>query len=222
MPLVPHVFHEEYHLYQAAGGPVLCLSHMLDLCGLTDFERIPFSVLQRAAERGSGFDRMVTPYLLGETLPEATDDVLACFDGFLAFLDEHDVALAGRPQQSMVWKHRKTLMGCTPDLPLWIDGELWNTDTKCIYPLSGRARENKYLAWRLQLQGQLEAWNNHDEFWADKPETAVMKKAILHCHSKLKNGFQFIPFEQDDARLFDAAVTMATAKLACGFEVQKR
>jgi hypothetical protein len=222
--LIPHEFIEDGHIYKVPNRYVLGCSDIISLNGLSDHGAIPKATLDRAADRGSRFDEIVQAFEEGNELGSATDEVWACFEGYTNFRAKHKVSVAGDIQKSLVWEHHGTeaLIACTPDLPLYIDGELWNVDTKTTYPLSGKARDMKYLAWRIQLQLQVEGFAEDEEFWKYIDGPAAMKKAILHCHPKLKGGFALIPFEGDDSHLADAAVRMAVAKLSAGFQIDRR
>jgi hypothetical protein len=222
--LIPHTFDEGQHIYRVPNRYVLGCSDIISLNGLSDHGAIPKARLDGAAERGTRFDEMVQAFEEGDELGLATDEVWACFDGYTAFREKHKVSVAGDLQKRLVWEHHGTevLIGCTPDLPLYIDGDLWNVDTKTTYPLSGKARDMKHLAWRIQLQLQVEGFAEDESFWKYIDGPAAMKKAILHCHPKLKDGYNFIPFEGDDSHLADAAVRMAVAKLSAGFQIDRR
>lgn len=220
--LINHTFDEENHLYLVPGRFVLGLSSIIQLNGLSDHAGIPFGALQRASRRGNGFDDLVQDHEGGIFPGNVPEDVMACFRGYLKFKKDHDVRIAGPMQCRMVWEHSTgILIGCTPDLVLYIDGELYNVDTKCTYPLFGVAKRKKHLAWRIQLQGQVEAWREN-QFIGDPSPSQFMKKAILHCHPKLKNGYDLIKFKEDDSDLFESAIRMAVAKLEAGFEIERR
>jgi hypothetical protein len=222
--LIEHQFEPDGHIYKVPKAYVLCLSDIISLNGLSNHEQVPLERLLGAAARGNGFDQIVQAFEENKTLPAMPKDVMMCFEGYLNFRGKHEVRLAGPMQKSMVWEHHGSdiLLGCTPDLPLFVDGQLYNIDCKTIYPLCGKAKRMKNLAWRIQLQGQVDAFAEDEQFWETHGETQVMKKAILHCHPKLKDGHSFIEFEQDDTYLFDAAVRMAVAKLIAGFQIDRR
>jgi hypothetical protein len=222
--LIPHEFVEDGHYYKVPGRYVICLSDIISLNGLSNNEQVPLERLLQASLRGTNFDKEVQAFEENKKLPPMPEDVRQCFVGYLNFRKDHEVKLAWKMQNSMVWEHNGSdiLVGGTPDLCLFIDDELWNVDCKTTFPLCGKAKRMKELAWRIQLQGQLDAWNENEDLWTTLGESQVMKKAILHCHPKLKNGYSFIPFPQDDSYLFDSALRMAVAKLAAGFEVKRR
>jgi len=222
--LIPHTFHEDGHYYHVEGRYVICLSDIISINGLSDNSQVPLERLLQASLRGTNFDQEVQAFEENRKLPPMPPDVAGCFTGYLNFRKDHDVRLAWKMQHSMVWEHHGSdiLIGGTPDLALFIDGELWNVDCKTTYPLAGKAKKMKELAWRVQLQGQLDGWQECEEMWETIGEQAQMKKAILHCHPKLKGGYSFIPFPQDDTYLFDAAVRMAVAKLSAGFQIDRR
>lgn len=234
MPLIEHLFTADNHLYQAAGGEVLCLSDVIALNNLSSHDSIPLQVLLNAAARGNGFDQIVQSYLEDNPLPEADESVMACFKGFLNFLDRHEVSVWSPLQRSMVWNHGGQLLGCTPDWPLMIDGKMWIVDGKTLHPLSGVALKLKKLAFRVQLQGQLEAFGQDDELWERLGDAVEINKAILWCNPKLAmprikeegaeygEGYHFLPQRYDDSKLFDSCVTVAIHKIQAGVEVERR
>jgi hypothetical protein len=140
-------------------------------------------------------------------------------------------------ERSFVYEHHATecLVGGTPDVPGIINDELWVVDLKTCFRQSGKAKMMKVFEWRLQTQSYLEAYQQDEEFWATMAQKypkvkKQMKRAVLHLHPDCgittrggeRLGYEWNPFEQDDTLNWDAAVRMASLKIANGHKVPDR
>ncbi len=232
--LIPHTFDEENHLYLVSGEFVLSTSAVIEMNGLSDLSQIPIQQVARAGHRGSSLHAAILAYETDCDVQDCVEgydlkhnvylanEVMERFKFYLRWRGEHDVQLVGKMEDRRVYRHEGTeqLIGATPDFPCLIDGEFYILDGKTSHKNYGEKAKQDKLKWRLQLQSYKES---HEA--EDVPKE--IKKAILHLHPTCgktgvkgeARGFEFHEFPADDSHLWDAAIRMASAKLANGYKM---
>jgi hypothetical protein len=242
MSLITHTFDSETHNYLVQGEYVISTSSVIELNGLSDFSMVPVANLRHAGHRGTALHLAVLAY---ETECDVEDavcgyeeehkvevfvQVMERMSGYMRWRDEHEVKLAGKMEQTRVYRHVGTeqLIGGTPDMPCWIDGELFILDPKTCFKQYGMMAKQLMFKWKLQTQSYSEALDVDEEFWSNIPRQPI-NRAILHLHPECGKsrgnkaaGFEFHPFRTDDSFLWDSAIRMAMGKLSHGYKLDKK
>ena len=227
--ILEHTFEEETHIYKVPGQIVLSTSDVISLNGLSDYGAIPKATLDHASWRGTQLHKAIQYFEEDNEVPEMPDEVFPYFRGYLKFRADYDFEPIGELEKQIVYVHEGTEqpIGCTIDLrgmvkgqPYILDAKTaagWPKDSVCV------AKRRKLLAWRLQLASYMEATCFDRSWLAAIPEScsAPIGKAIVHVNKDA--GYEFHEMSSfDDSFLWDGAVRMAVAKLAAGFQVERR
>lgn len=218
-------FDEATHIYSVPGNYCLATSDVISLAGLSDYDGVPLANIEHARWRGTQLHKAIHYYEEGDLDIEDVDgEIKPCFDNYLRWKEESGFIPIPPFEHPIVYEHLDMYIGCHLDLRGFIPGKgLYVLDAKTSYPNSGMAKKQTSLRWRMQLESYKSATHTDDEFWnaAIAIETdGLLKKAILHLHPKAKEVF--IPFEMDDSAAWDAAVTMASLKLANGYKRKEK
>lgn len=221
---IEFAFDEATHIYTVPGTYCLATSDIIDLAGLSDYSAVPLANLEHARWRGTQLHKAIHYFEEGDLDIEDVDgEIKPCFDNYLRWKDEAGFIPIPPFEHPIVYEHLEMYIGCHLDLRGYIPGKgLYVLDAKTSYPNAGQAKKQTHLRWRMQLESYRAATHTDDAFWdsAVLHETnGLLKKAILHLHPKAKEVF--IPFEMDDSSGWDAAVTMASLKLANGYKGHK-
>ena len=220
MSTVAFTFDEETHVYRVEGAYCLATSDVISLAGLSDYDGVPLANLERARWRGTQLHKAIHYYEEGDLdLEDVDGEIKPCFENYLRWKEKTGFTPIPPFEKALVYEHLDIHIGCHIDLRGYIPGHgLFVLDAKTSYPNSGQAKKQTHLRWRMQLQSYKEATEYDEEFWAAVPESMMgsLNKAILHLHPKASQVF--IPFESDDAAGWDAAVTLASLKIANGFK----
>jgi len=227
--ILDHTFEEETHLYKVPGQFVLSTSDVISLNGLSDYGSIPKHILDHASWRGTQLHKAIQFFEEDCEVPDMPEEVIPYFCGYMKFRTEYDFEPIGALEKQIVYVHEGTEqpIGCTIDLrglvrgqPYILDAKTaagWPKDSVCV------AKRRKLLAWRLQLASYMEATHFDSPWFAALPEfsNATIGKAIVHVNKDA--GYEFHEMSTfDDSFLWDGAVRMAVAKLAAGFQVERR
>lgn len=231
MPLIPHTFDHERHIYQVPGEFVMATSDVLTLNGLCLFQGVPPSVLERASNRGTELHAAVCAYEEGKQIPPMVDEAYERFMAYLRWSEAVGFRCAGPCERPIVYQHEGTdqLIGATPDLMGFIGDDLYLVDLKTCFRQSGQAKKQKLFEWRLQTQSYKEGLLQDEELW-ETWGPCEMKRMVLHLHPDcgiVERGGKRLGWEQhlfpwDDSDLWNAAVLMAAAKLAHGHKWPER
>jgi len=164
-------------------------------------------------------------------LPPRTKEAQERVAAYLRFKQKTGFEVCGPIERSLVYEHHATdmLIGGTPDMVGRIGNDVWVVDLKTCFRQSGKSKMMKTFEWRLQTQSYLEALQEDDELWRNLGKKQ-MKRAVLHLHPECgitvrggeRLGYEWNPFEQDDTLSWDAAVRMASLKIANGYKVPDR
>jgi hypothetical protein len=235
MPLIPHTFDPNKHMYQVDGDFVLSTSAVIELNGLSDMSMVPKDALEFASHRGSALHLAVMAYetdcspedavegydALHET--NVADAAMERFRFYLRWRENHEVKLAGKMEQTRVYRHEGTeiCIGTTIDMPCYIDGIFTVVDLKTSHKQYGQKHKQDCLKWKLQLQSYREAL---------EAEGALPEKTmILHLHKDCgKTGVkgEALGYEEhyqpECGHAWHSAITMALEKLSAGYKLQDR
>jgi hypothetical protein len=224
-------FDPEQHLYTSKEGSVLATSDILYLNGLCDYSQVPLHNLEHARWRGEQLHKAVQFFheddLDEDDIPEP---VLPYFQAYEQFCEEMKFEPIPPLEHGIVYRHKETgqLVGCHIDLRGWVNGELFIIDPKTSHPNSGKAKKQTHLRWRMQLRSYSEATTWNDEFWEKvkgNSKGVLLHKAILHLK---KDGIfdrkrDFLELEEpDDQILWNSMVRVAQAKIAAGFQRDRK
>jgi hypothetical protein len=238
--LIPHKMDHENHIYKVENEFVLSTGDVIELNGLSDLSMIPIAQVRHAGHRGSALHLAIQAYetdcdvadaLHGyEALEEVDvfDEVQERLKFYLRWRGEHEVKLAGKMEESRVYRHEGTgqLIGGTPDFPCYVDGEFTILDVKSSHKNYGEKSKQDRLKWCAQLQSYKEAMQAEHE----QMDPASIHRMILHLHPTCgkngvkgaQTGFEAIPFNGEDEFLWDSLIRVATAKLSNGYKLQRR
>lgn len=219
MSLIDFEFDAETHIYHVSERYVMATSDVLAFNGLSDYGAIPKAVLEHAGWRGTELHKAIELYekdvLDRDSVPQ---EVLPYLDGYFRFKDDYDFQPTDMEFQC-VYEHDESLIGCTIDLRGSMKGRRWVLDAKTSAKNYGKAERQTHLRWRLQLQSYAEATQFDEAFWRGaSPEP--LGKGVIHVNKD--GGYKFWDFSQDESRLWDGAVSIAEAKRAAGFEIDRR
>lgn len=237
--LLPFHFNEIDHLYTSPGYDVMSTSQVLSLAGLVDYGAVPSAVLANAAWRGTQLHRAVefveTAVHAGSSLQNAAADMARQLVGPLAEIRPYliaylkcrqDYQLEPIPPQEWqaVYLHNDVAVGCTIDMRCRIHGRGYQGipaigDLKTNARQSGKALQQKKFSWRMQTASYAEATNYDQNFWSHFGDS-VNECSRFICQVAKDGSYEFHCFrEHDDARAWDACVTVAAAKLANGHKL---
>jgi hypothetical protein len=240
--LIPHTFLEEEHIYQVPGEFVISTGDVISMNGLSDLSMVPIANVRHAGHRGSALHLAIFAYETECDVEDAIngyedanevkvfDQVMERMTAYLRFRDEHEVKLAAPMEQTRVYRHVGTehLIGGTPDMPCFIDGELFILDPKTSHKQYGEKAKQDKLKWKLQTQSYAEALDVDEDFWKGI-ERQPINRAILHLHpecgkerGRIPLGYEFHRFEADDSYLWDSAIRMAMGKISHGYKLDRR
>ena len=229
--LIPHTFTRQGHAYRVKGQYVLSTSDILSLNGLCLFDGVPAETVHHASDRGRMVHEVIQCIEEGVKLPGRTKEAQERVVSYLRWKEKTGFQVCGPMERSMVYEHHATnmLIGGTPDMIGRIGNQVWVVDLKTCFRQSGKAKMMKTFEWRLQTQSYLEALQEDDALWATLGE-GQMKRAVLHLHPDCgisvrggeRLGYEWNPFEMDDTLNWDAAVRMASLKIANGYKVPDR
>jgi len=223
--LLPFTFEEERHLYTTPGRYTLSTSDVVDLMGLSNMDQIPIAVLRNAAYRGKCLHKAIECYEQNQDWQDDfPNEFMPYLDGWFAFRDAYPIQLVGPHEKPYVYLHEGTdqAIGATIDFRFLYDGDLWIGDLKTIHPLSGKALRQKLLACRLQGESYKCPTEMDEEFIKSCGSFGSIKKAVIHIHPKLKQGYAVHLFPQDDSLLWDSAVRLAMEKVSVGILPSRR
>jgi hypothetical protein len=229
--LIPHTFTRQGHAYRVKGNYVLSTSDVLSLNGLCLFEGVPAETIAAASERGRMVHEVIQCIEEKVKLPGRTKEAQERVVAYLRWKEKVGFEVCGPLERSLVYEHHATnmLIGGTPDMIGRIGNEIWVVDLKTCFRQSGKAKMMKVFEWRLQTQSYLEALQEDEELWK-RLGKVQMQRAVLHLHPECgitvrsgeRLGYEWNPFEQDDTLAWDAAVRMASLKIANGHKVPDR
>jgi hypothetical protein len=201
------------------------------LNGLCLFDGVPAETVHHASDRGRMVHEVIQCIEEGVKLPGRTKEAQERVVSYLRWKEKTGFQVCGPMERSMVYEHHATnmLIGGTPDMIGRIGNQVWVVDLKTCFRQSGKAKMMKTFEWRLQTQSYLEALQEDDALWATLGE-GPMKRAVLHLHPDCgisvrggdRLGYEWNPFEMDDTLSWDAAVWMASLKIANGYKVPER
>lgn len=226
--ILPHTFDEEKHLYQVLGQFVLSTSDIITLNGLADYNGIPSQVLAHASWRGTQLHKAIQFFEEDAEAPEMPAEVEPYFRGYLKFKIDYDFEPIGELEKQLVYVHEGTeqAVGCTIDLRGLVKGHPYILDAKTTAKMYGKAMKQKCLAWRLQVASYSEA-TDADLAWLLKASNASeakgkVGKGIVQVNKE--GGYEFHDFSGalNDDMLWDSAVRLAMAKLANGYQLERR
>lgn len=231
--LIPHTFSRQGHAYRVKGNYVLSTSDILSLNGLCLFEGVPVEILEAAAKRGQMVHETIQCIEESVSLPPRTKEAQERVVSYLRWKEKTGFKVCGPIERSVVYDHlgSGTLVGGTPDLIGRIGNNIWVVDLKTCARQSGKAKQMKTLEWRLQTQSYFEALQEDEPLWLSLGKNAnQMRRAVLHLHplcgiekrGEKRLGYEWNPFEGDDAPNWDAAVKMAALKLSNGHKTPDR
>jgi hypothetical protein len=213
-------FDPDTHVYSVPGTYCLATSDVISLAGLSDYSAVPLANLDRARFRGHELHKAIHYYEEGDLdIEDVGGEILPCFQRYLKWKEDTGFTPIPPFERAIVYEHLDMYIGCHLDLRGYIPGKgLYVLDAKTSYPNSGAAKRQTWLRWRMQLQSYKEATQGDAEFWAAVPESMMgsLGKAVLHLHPKAPQTL--IEFVTDDAAGWDAAVVMASLKLANGYK----
>ena len=225
--ILAHEFDEATHTYKVPGQFVLSTSDIISLVGLSDYSQIPSQVLAHASWRGTQLHRAIQFFEEDSDIPQMPDEVLPYFQGYCKFRAEYNFEPIGAMEKQIVYIHEGTeqAVGCTIDLR----GTVRSMKTQYPYILDvktcakqyGKAKAQKVFAWRMQTQSYTEA-TACDEEWFDlcKSEEPT-RRAIVQVNKE--GGYEFHDFGMtDDASLWDSCCRIAMAKLANGYQMERK
>lgn len=226
--ILEHTFDEESHVYQVPGQFVLSTSDIISMNGMADYAAIPKAVLDHASWRGTQLHKAIQFFEEDAEAPDMPAEVEPYFRGYLKFKIDHDFEPIGALEKQIVYQHSGTeqAVGCTIDLRGLVKGQPYILDAKTTAKMYGKAMKQKCLAWRLQLASYMEA-TDVDIQWLLAASNAVPTakktgKAIVQVNKE--GGYDFHDFSGavDDDLLWDGCVRLAMAKLANGFQLERR
>lgn len=228
--LIPHTFTRQGHAYRVRGNYVLSTSDILSMNGLCLFDGVPSEAVHHAKERGRMVHEVIQCIEMKVSLPPRTKEAQERVAAYLRFKQATGFEVCGPIERSLVYEHHATnmLIGGTPDMIGRIGSEVFVVDLKTCFRQSGKSKMMKTFEWRLQTQGYLEALQEDEELWTKLGKQ--MKRAVLHLHPECgitvrggaRLGYEWIPFEMDDTEAWNAAVKMASLKIANGYKVPDR
>jgi hypothetical protein len=235
MALIPHTFDEEKHLYLVEGEFVLSTSAVIELNGMSDMSQVPRDALEFASHRGSALHAAVLAYEMDCSPEDAVegycalhecgvfDTVMERFRFYLRWRDQHELKLAGKMEQTRVYRHVGTdvCIGTTIDFPCFLDGVRTNLDLKSGFKQYGMKAKQDALKWAAQLQSYAEA--------TDAEEGLDPAGAILHLHPNCGKtgtkgealGYEFHPMPEC-GHLWDSMIRVAMEKLSHGYKLEAR
>jgi len=231
--ILPHTFDEKNHVYQVPGHFVLSTSDIISLNGLSDYGAIPKATLDHASWRGTQLHKAIQFFEEDAEAPEMPEEVEPYFRGYLKFKIDYDFEPIGALEKQIVYVHSGTEqpVGCTIDLRGLVKGHPYILDAKTTapWPVDSQCKDKKRkcLAWRLQVASYSEA-TDVDMEWLLRASNAVpdctgkVGKGIVQV---TKDGnYEFHDFSRavDDDLLWDGAVRLAMAKLANGYQLERR
>jgi hypothetical protein len=221
--ILEHTFCEETHTYRVPGQFVLATSDIISLNGLSDYSGIPKAVLDHASWRGTQLHLAIQYFEEDGDVPDMPDEVVPYFRGYMKFRTEHNFEPIGGLETQLVYEHDGTsqLIGCTIDLRGLVNGVPYILDAKTTAKQYGKAKAQKLLAWRCQTQSYVCA-TEFDEAWHELQGTGeAPSRGIVQVNKE--GGFDFHDFgTTDDSLLWDGCVRLAMAKLANGFQLERR
>ena len=225
--ILPHTFDEASHTYHVPGQFVLATSDIISLVGLADYSMIPSGVLEHASWRGTQLHRAIQFFEEDGEIPQMPDEVLPYFQGYCKFRTEYNFEPIGEMEKQIVYVHEGTelAVGCTIDLRGTVCGMKTKTpyilDVKTCAKQYGKAKAQKVFCWRMQTQSYIEA-TAFDEAWfqlcglEDRPHRAIVQV-------NKEGGYEFHDFgSTDDSPLWDSCCRLAMAKLANGYQLDRK
>lgn len=229
--ILAHTFEEETHTYRVPGQFVLSTSDIISLNGLADYRSIPKAVLDHASWRGKQLHLAIQFFEEDNDVPEMPAEVIPYFQGYCKFKIDYDFEPVGEIEKEMVYVHPGTeqAVGCTIDLRGTVKGKPFILDAKTSAKQSGKAKAQKLLAWRLQLSSYKEGTDMDYPWWKliadlglDTSDASPAGKGIVQVNKE--GGYEFHDFSRavDDDMLWDSAVRLAMAKLANGYQLERR
>lgn len=225
--ILAHTFEEETHTYRVPGQFVLSTSGIISLNGLADYGSIPKAVLDHASWRGTQLHLAIRYFEEDNDVPDMPEEVLPYFQGYCKFKIDHDFEPIGDMEKQMVYVHPGTeqAVGCTIDLRGLVKGQPFILDAKTSARQYGKAKAQKLLAWRLQLASYVEATDEDRDWWMEMRKStddpSELRKGIVQVNKD--GGYDFHDFSTiDDSLLWDSAVRLAMAKLANGYQLERR
>jgi hypothetical protein len=243
--LLTHTFSEEGHEYLADGYYVLSTSSVLSLNGLTNYEGIPTQVLAHASWRGTETHRaieyMEDAVRQGEPLESAAravwsqlvgelEEIRPYLRGYLKFRQEYEFEPIGNLEQTLVYLHDETAIGCTIDFRGRIHGKGFAGrtmigDAKTCAKQYGMAKKQKMLAWRMQTQSYWEA-SMYDREWLEscyRDGIATESVGRFIVNPNKEGGYEFFDFSSiDDGLFWDSCVRLAALKLSNGHKQKEK
>jgi hypothetical protein len=221
--ILPHTFNEEDHIYQVPGRFVLSTSDVIALNGLADYGSIPKAVLDHASWRGTQLHKAIQFFEEDSEVPDMPEEVVPYFQGYCKFRNEYEFEPIGGMETQIVYEHDGTeqAIGCTIDLRGLVRNVPYILDAKTSAKQYGKAKAQKVFAWRMQTASYFCA-TEFDEPWHVLQATGESpRRGIIQVAKDA--SFEFHDFgKTDDSLLWDGAVRMAMAKLANGFQLERR
>lgn len=222
MSTISFTFDPVTHIYHVEGEYCLSTSDVISLAGLSDYSAVPLDSLERARMRGTRLHQCIHYFEENDLdLEDIDDELFPFFQQYLRWKEESGFVPIPPFEKAIVYPHLDMHIGCHLDLRGYMPHKgLYVLDAKTTYPNSGAAKKQTHLRWRMQLESYKMASHSDVEFWdsaAPHEANGVIKKAILHLHPKASQVF--IEFPMDDSPGWDAAVQMASLKIANGFKV---
>jgi hypothetical protein len=226
--LIAHEFDEATHVYKVAGEYVLATSDVIELNGLSDVSQVPVEALLNAQKRGTALHLAVQAYELGREVSvdgsaAFREDVMKRFAFYLKWREGKKVVLAGAMEMSRVYRHLGTeiLIGGTPDMVAYVDGELFIIDLKTAIKQYGTKALMDSLKWKLQTQSYKEAL---------EAEGQQVQRAVLHLHPQCGKtgvkggqlGYEWHHFQGDDSFIWDSCIRVAMMKIAHGYKLSRK